>query len=94
MKVLNHVVEFSSNARWPITRIIFERSYHRKTLAWWKFVLRFGPMCHCESCDKEVGLYSRPNLCDECYEYNYCECGQRLEDSYGSPGDGFCRKCD
>ncbi len=34
------------------------------------------------------------DMCESCYEYNYCECGNRLEDSYGEPGQGLCRACD
>lgn len=31
--------------------------------------------------------------CEEHYTFYYCECGQRLEDWHGTPGDGFCIKC-
>lgn len=33
------------------------------------------------------------NYCVECYYETHCECGQMLEDSYGSKGDGFCIRC-
>lgn len=53
---------------------------------------------YCEQCEKETTDYFvaygvRFYICDECYSDLYCECGQRLEDAYGSPGDGFCIKC-
>lgn len=45
----------------------------------------------CEECDM---LAETDNgMCLKCDELHFCECGQRLEDSYGSPGDGLCRKC-
>jgi hypothetical protein len=34
------------------------------------------------------------DYCETHLEYYFCECGQRLEDAAGSPGDGLCRKCD
>jgi hypothetical protein len=47
---------------------------------------------NCEECGKD--FIGRSDMCDECYEYNYCECGTRLEEENGCmPGDGFCRKC-
>lgn len=48
---------------------------------------------HCEECEKEIEANRDMNLCDECWDNLYYEWGQRLEDSYGSPGDGFCIKC-
>lgn len=55
-------------------------------------------MNYCEECEIETESYNvhygaKFYLCDPCNEYMFCECGQRLEDSYGSPGDGFCKKC-
>ena len=49
---------------------------------------------NCEECEIEVKTLSDHNLCDECEAYHYCECGTKLEDSAGTPGDGFCRQCD
>ena len=51
-------------------------------------------MKNCEECEAELETLSEHNLCDKCEAYYYCECGARLEDSVGTPGDGFCRKCD
>ena len=51
-------------------------------------------MKNCEECEIEVKTLSDHNLCDECEAYHYCECGTKLEDSAGTPGDGFCRQCD
>ena len=50
----------------------------------------------CEECEKEVAKKEdlQDGMCDECYEFNYCECGNKLEDEYGTPGDGLCRACD
>jgi hypothetical protein len=42
--------------------------------------------CNMPACDQD--------LCEEHLEYYYCECGNKLEDSYGQPGDGLCRSCD
>ncbi len=47
----------------------------------------------CENCNKSKELHE-DGLCEECYYYFHCECGVRLDDSYGNPGDGLCRKCD
>lgn len=48
---------------------------------------------YCEECEVEIPQVRYSYFCDDCYENYHCECGQRLEDSYGSPGDGFCIKC-
>jgi len=48
-------------------------------------------MNHCEECEKE--MEEDHEICDECNEYFFCECGQRLEDEWGTPGDGFCIQC-
>jgi ssDNA-binding Zn-finger/Zn-ribbon topoisomerase 1 len=53
---------------------------------------------HCEECEKETDNYyisygAYFYICEACYEHNFCECGNRLEDSYGSAGDGFCIRC-
>lgn len=48
---------------------------------------------YCEKCEKEIEPNRDYDLCDECHDFYYCECGQKLEDSAGQPGDGFCRKC-
>jgi len=47
----------------------------------------------CEECKKSTEIHE-DGLCEECYYHFHCECGNRLEDSYGSPGDGLCRACD
>lgn len=54
---------------------------------------------YCEECDQPTDSYYKSYgakfyICDKCQEHLFCECGQRLEDEYGSPGDGLCRKCD
>lgn len=47
----------------------------------------------CEECGKTMESRGDHDLCETCDEKFYCECGQRLEDSYGTPGDGFCVRC-
>lgn len=53
--------------------------------------------CEGKNCDFTTtdhrDLYNG-EYCDACFEYYYCECGKRLVDAYGSPGDGLCRSCD
>jgi hypothetical protein len=51
-------------------------------------------MKNCEHCEKEVEEVSEHELCNDCEDFLYCECGVRLEDAAGTPGDGFCQKCD
>jgi hypothetical protein len=49
----------------------------------------------CEGCEKwfrKDQMHSN-EYCERCHEHRFCECGQRLEDAYGSPGDGFCVRC-
>lgn len=50
---------------------------------------------NCEGCEKWISKDQifEEGYCEACHEYRFCECGQLLEDSYGSPGDGFCRMC-
>lgn len=48
---------------------------------------------NCEECEVEISPDRDTPHCDDCYNKFYCECGQRLEDSYGTPGDGFCISC-
>jgi len=49
----------------------------------------------CEHCKKiiEANSFQKDDLCDDCFWHFHCECGQKLEDSYGSTGDGFCVRC-
>ncbi len=49
---------------------------------------------YCEICETEINPKQDDDYCEACYTEHFCECGQRLEDAYGSPGDGLCRKCD
>lgn len=60
--------------------------------------------CETKDCTNKVEGYMRskygnpPTMyfeeyCDECHEHHYCECGNKLEDAYGTPGDGFCIMC-
>ncbi len=49
---------------------------------------------YCESCEDHVDKRElNEGYCETCYEEHYCECGQKLEDSAGQPGDGFCIMC-
>jgi hypothetical protein len=47
-------------------------------------------ICEEKDCEKEA---VEKDYCEEHYEFHFCECGQQLEDSFGTPGDGFCIKC-
>lgn len=91
MKVFNHIVEggFRSLHSWNHFRIHGSKGNPRH-LVWGKLSMYYGPVQYCEECGKENGLDA---VCEECHENLFCECGQRLEDSYGSPGDGFCLRC-
>lgn len=33
------------------------------------------------------------DYCAAHHEHYFCECGTRLEDAAGTPGDGFCARC-
>lgn len=90
MKLLNYTVEASLRSRQPITHFKIHRYSSTRHLVWWMLSVQWSPTLHCEFCDVETGLY---DICEPCHEHNYCECGQRLEDAYGTPGDGFCARC-
>lgn len=93
MKIFNYIIESNFRARHPFTYLkTRKRSRYSpyNQLVWGKLIVNYGPEQYCEECDKPNGLDS---ICDECQEHYYCECGVRLEDAYGSPGDGFCRRC-
>ena len=63
---------------------------------WYRFyygILELLGYNNCEECNQWFKDIYDFNLCLNCFEYFYCECGQRLEDAYGTPGDGFCIKC-
>lgn len=47
--------------------------------------------CEHEDCPRVAVM---DDYCDAHYEIYFCECGRRLEDSWGSPGDNLCRACD
>lgn len=47
--------------------------------------------CEHADCPK---MAADSDYCEEHHEHYYCECGQHLEDAYGQPGDGLCRRCD
>lgn len=92
MKIFNYIIEPSLNSRHPFNHFkIHKRSRETRHLVWGKISVLFGPEQFCEECEKNIGL--QLIHCDECYENLFCECGQRLEDSYGTPGDGFCVRC-
>lgn len=49
----------------------------------------------CYTCEETVPVDElNEDMCQSCHEHHYCECGIKLEDSMGTPGDGMCRKCD
>ena len=53
----------------------------------------FPEIQECSTCGENftTSVVDQDGQCDQCF--NYCECGQRLEDAYGEPGDGFCIGC-
>lgn len=91
MKILNYTVEVSFHSLQPINHFKVHSRGLYKHLVWYKLSALWGPTGACEECGIETGLEA---LCQPCYDHFYCECGVRLEDSYGSPGDGLCRRCD
>jgi hypothetical protein len=46
--------------------------------------------CFQKGCNEEE---AEAGYCDKHYEFYYCECGQKLEDWWGTAGDGLCVKC-
>lgn len=69
-----------------------------RTLRLYDRVALYFSNTRCEQCEVLTSEYieiyrSKHYLCDPCHEHLYCECGQRLEDSYGQAGDGFCMVC-
>lgn len=93
MKLLNHTVEANLRARCKITNFKIHRRRHSpvRHLVWWRLSLQYGPTQFCEECEADIGL--QDTYCDACHEHHFCECGQRLEDAWGTPGDGFCARC-
>lgn len=90
MKLLNYIVEANLRSLQPITHFKIHKRPGYKHLVWWKLSVLYGWNQQCEECRVDVGLET---LCESCFEHLFCECGQRLEDSYGTPGDGFCVRC-
>jgi len=87
MKLFGYIFKFSNKAKWNWKHFKLHKRGKIRHLVWGKFSILFGPIQYCSECEIETGLET---ICQECQEYYFCECGQRLEDSYGSPGDGFC----
>jgi hypothetical protein len=49
----------------------------------------------CEHADCPHMTISGYDFCEEHASHYHCEeCDRRLEDAYGQPGDGICRRCD
>lgn len=56
-------------------------------------MLGFIECGECEKWFRKDQMYSS-EYCEGCYEHNFCECGNQLEEEQGSsPGDGFCARC-
>ncbi len=54
-------------------------------------LLKAAPQpCEHEDCPESA---VEKDYCEKHYEHYFCECGTRLEDYTGTPGDGFCWKC-
>lgn len=47
----------------------------------------------CVNCHELIHPGKDKDLCDKCHEYFYCECGKKLEPTFGAKGGGFCQKC-
>lgn len=47
--------------------------------------------CECEECSAAIESNLDVDLCEECYSWNYCECGTNLGEY---AGDGFCKRCE
>lgn len=92
MKLLSYTVEGNLRSLQPITHF---KIHHWKSgtrhLVFWKLSVLWSRTKFCEYCETETGI---EDVCPDCFEHHFCECGQELTDSYGSPGDGFCRRCD
>jgi len=92
MKLFGYIIEPSLSSRHSFNHFrLHKRGSGTRHLVWGKISVLYGPEQFCEECEANIGL--RLNLCDSCHENAFCECGNRLEDSYGSPGDGFCGNC-
>jgi len=50
-------------------------------------------LCEHDDCKELAPSRDGYDYCETHVDYYYCECGQRLEDAAGSPGDGFCVRC-
>lgn len=92
MKLFGYLIEPSLRSLHSFSHFkIHKRSRETRHLVWGKISVRYGDEQFCEECECSIGL--NLNYCDECYEHLFCECGQSLEDAYGSPGEGFCTVC-
>lgn len=93
MKLFGYIIESSLNSKHLFKHFkVHKRGAGIKHLVWGKLSIIFGPEQFCEACDISTGL--QLNYCDDCYSHHFCECGNKLENEYGSPGDGLCRSCD
>jgi len=91
MDLFGYEFRFSSTAKRSLNDLkVFKRRNYTH-IVWYRFSVIFGEYNFCEECGIRADLGQE--LCDECHEHLICECGNRLEDSYGSPGDGFCIMC-
>jgi hypothetical protein len=91
MKLFNYIIEGNGRSLQPITHFKIHRYPSGvKHLVWWKLSVMYGRSGFCERCEAETGLET---ICQECFDHYYCECGEELCDSAGSPGDGFCARC-
>jgi hypothetical protein len=88
MDLFGYEFNFSSHAKRAFNdlKVFKKRDYTH--IVWFKFSIIFGAQNYCEECEIRTELGE--TLCNECYEHNYCECGNELE----SPGEGMCRRCD
>lgn len=91
MNIGNFTVEADLRSLQPITHFKIHRYKGGVNhLVWWKLSVMYGRTGFCEFCEIETGLEA---VCQDCFEHHYCECGQQLDDAYGTPGDGLCVRC-
>lgn len=91
IRFFGYILELRLSALWPWTHFKIHKRSYGTHIVWGRLSAMFGPVGQCEICNVETEF---EDICQGCYEHNFCECGVRLEDAYGSPGDGLCRRCD
>lgn len=89
--LFSYYIKLTMSSRWEWTYVKLHKYNTYWHFVWGRLSVLGGPILECSECNVkcEVG----EEVCQDCYEHSHCECGQVLEDAYGSPGDGFCIRC-